>query len=117
MIETYSKGEIVGVKEPGLLDSSVNRPVQTMFGDLLYTDVFQQATALFESLAKNHVFHNANKRTAFASMIYFLLINEHVCIMNEQKASDLTVDFVTGKFTFEEAVGIIQVHSYKKIIA
>jgi death on curing protein len=32
MIESYSKGELVGVKEPNLLDSAINRPLATMFG-------------------------------------------------------------------------------------
>ena len=40
-------------------------------------------------------------------MTYFLFINGHVCVMNEKHAADLTVDFVTGRITFEETVGII----------
>lgn len=41
LIERYSKGEMVGVKEPNLLDSAINRPFQTMFGDSLYKDIFE----------------------------------------------------------------------------
>lgn len=114
MIQKYSKGEKVGVKEPALLDSAVNRPLQTMFGEALYKDVFDKATALFESISKNHAFYNANKRTGFACMTYFLFINGHVCVMNEKKAADLTVDFVVGKLTFEEVAKIIKEHSYRK---
>ncbi|WP_273130486.1 type II toxin-antitoxin system death-on-curing family toxin [Bacillus weihaiensis] len=114
LIERYSEGEMVGVKEPNLLDSAINRPFQTMFGDSLYKDIFEKAVALFESIAKNHVFHNANKRTAFACMTYFLFINGHVCVMNEKHAADLTVDFVTGRITFEETVGIIRKNTYHK---
>jgi death on curing protein len=116
MIETYSKGELVGVKEPNLLDSAINRPLATMFGKSLYEDIFEKAVALFESLAKNHVFHNANKRTAFACMTYFLFINGHVCVMNESRAADLTVDFVNGKIQFKEVVAEIKKHSYRKSI-
>lgn len=116
MIETYSKGEIIGVKEPGLLDSAINRPVATMFGNSLYGDIFEKAVALFESLAKNHVFHNANKRTAFACMTYFLFINGHVCVMSESRAADLTVDFVKGNIQFLEVVLEIKKHSYRKSI-
>jgi death on curing protein len=116
MIETYSKGELVGVKEPNLLDSAINRPLATMFGKPLYEDIFEKAIALFESIAKNHVFHNANKRTAFACMTYFLFINGHVCVMNESKAADLTVDFVTGKIQIKEVEKEIRKHSYRKSI-
>lgn len=116
MIETYSKGELVGVKEPNLLDSAINRPLATMFGKSLYEDIFEKAVALFESLAKNHVFHNGNKRTAFACMTYFLFINGHVCVMNESRAADLIVDFVNGKIQFQEVVTEIKKHSYRKSI-
>ena len=114
MISVYSEGEMVGVKNPSLLDSALNRPFQTMFGDFLYKDIFEKAVALFESIAKNHCFQNGNKRTAFACMTYFLFINGHVCVMNEYKASDLTVDFVNKKFSFEEVVQIVKKHSYHR---
>ncbi|WP_412998577.1 Fic family protein [Neobacillus sp. 3P2-tot-E-2] len=52
--------------------------------------MFEKAVALFEPLAKNHVFHNGNKRTAFAYMTNLLFINDHVCVMNERRAADLT---------------------------
>jgi death-on-curing protein len=98
----------------GLLDSVLNRPFQTMFGESLYPDIFEKAIALYESLAKNHCFFNANKRTAFASMAYFLFINGHICVMNEIDASDLTVNFVTGKIGFEEVVKVVKSKSYHK---
>ena len=114
MIETYSPGEMIGVKESTLLDSAIHRPLQTMFGESLYKDIFEKAAALFESLAKNHVFFNANNRTAFACMTFFLFINGHICVLNEEKAADIPVDFVTGKITFDELVSIIRQHSYRK---
>ncbi|OXS78104.1 type II toxin-antitoxin system death-on-curing family toxin [Domibacillus enclensis] len=114
LIEEYSKGEMKGVKEPALLDSAIERPFQTMFGESLYQDIFEKSTALFESLAKNHVFYNANKRTAFACMTYFLFINGRICVMNEQQASDMTVNFVTGELKFEEVVQLIKNNSYQK---
>ena len=114
MIQLYSQGEMVGVKEESLLDSAIHRPLQTMFEESLYKDIFEKATALFESIAKNHVFYNANKRTAFACMAYFLFVNGHVLVMNEEKASDLTVGFVVGDISFEEVVAILKQHSYRK---
>lgn len=114
LIQNYSQGEMIGVKEKELLDSALNRPFQTMFGESLYKDIFEKAIALFESVAKNHCFYNGNKRTAFACMTYFLFINGHVCVINEQKAADLTVDFVIGKLSFEEVVKVVKSHSYHK---
>ena len=76
LIETFSPKELLGVKEPNLLNSAVCRPFQTMFSASLYPDIFEKAVALFESLAKNHPFYNGNKRTAFGAMNYFLYIND-----------------------------------------
>lgn len=112
MIAQYSPGEMVGIKEPELLNSAIERPFQTMFGDALYGDTFEKATALFESLAKNHVFFNANKRTAFACTVYFLFINGHLCTLPEPKGADLTVDFVTKKQTFDEVAEVLRTHSH-----
>jgi len=56
-----------------------------MFGEYLYNDVFEKAVALYESLAKNHVFYNANKRTVFACMAYYLFERGYVCVLSEKK--------------------------------
>ena len=114
LIETFSPEEIQGVKEPKLLDSALNRPFQTMFAMSLYPDIFEKAVALFESLAKNHPFHNGNKRTAFCAMTYFLYLNDHVCYMNNEDGADLTVDFVVGKLGFKDVVEIIKGKTYRR---
>lgn len=114
MIAEYSPGEMVGIKEPELLNSAIERPFQTMFGDPLYPDIFTKATALFESLAKNHVFFNGNKRSAFACMTYFLFINGYICLVNEKEGADLTVEFVTKDRSFEDIVQLLKENSYGK---
>lgn len=59
------------IKDVNLLDSAVNRPKQSAFGEDVYITICEKASALFHSLALNHAFHNANKRTAFTSMVQF----------------------------------------------
>lgn len=51
-IRLYSPQEPVGVKDPGLLDSAINRPKQTVFGNDAYPSIYEKAAALFESIAK-----------------------------------------------------------------
>ena len=114
LIETFSPKEMHGVKEPNGLDSALNRPFQTMFAMSLYPDIFEKAVALFESLAKNHPFHNGNKRTAFCAMTYFLYLNDHVCYMNNKDGADLTVDFVVGKLGFNDVVEIVKGKTYRR---
>ncbi|MCI1880795.1 MAG: type II toxin-antitoxin system death-on-curing family toxin [Sporolactobacillus sp.] len=67
--------EMIGVKEANLLNSAVQRPQQSAFGQDAYPTIYEKAAALFQSLAQNHPFYNANKRTAFVSMAVFLALN------------------------------------------
>lgn len=60
-IRLYSPDEILGVKDSNLLDSALNRPKRSVFREDAYPSIYEKSTALFESLAKNDTFHNANK--------------------------------------------------------
>ncbi|PWA13237.1 type II toxin-antitoxin system death-on-curing family toxin [Pueribacillus theae] len=110
-IRLYSPDEPMGVKDPNLLDSALNRPKQSVLGEDAYPSIYEKAAALFESLAKNHAFHNANKRTALASLIVFLKINHYSWVMGIEEEQDFTVDVVNNKYAFEEIVSIIESHT------
>ncbi len=63
-------GGAEGVRDFGLIESALLRP-QTGY----YSDLVEQAAALWESLAMNHGFIDGNKRVAFACMDIFLGLN------------------------------------------
>src|SRR5690625_4765535 len=105
-IKVYSHKEQIGVKEPGLLDTALNRPMQTLFKKDAYPTIFKKAAALTESLAKNHPFYNANKRTALASLIIFLKLNGYEWTMDVIKEQDFIVNVVTNKYEFIEITKI-----------
>lgn len=113
LIRLYSPQEQMGVKDPGLLDSALNRPKQTIFGRDAYPTIYEKAAALFESLAKNHAFHNANKRTALASLILFLKINHYRWTMGVEEEENFTVDIVNHQYTFQEMASTIQEYTAK----
>lgn len=110
MIQRYSPGEHIGVKEPRLLESAVHRPQSSVFGEEAYPTIFEKAAALFESLGQNHPFHNANKRTAFTALVIFLRYNGQHFKMDTKKAEDFTVDMVNHRFERQEAAAIIEAH-------
>ena len=56
--------------EEALLDSALNNPRQSY-----YPTFVKKAAALYYSLIKNHPFKNGNKRTATATLLVFLFIN------------------------------------------
>ncbi len=59
-----------GVRDKGLLESTLFRP-QTGY----YEDLAEMAAALFESLLLNHAFIDGNKRVAFFATDVFLRLN------------------------------------------
>jgi death-on-curing protein len=69
-IEEY--GGVHGIRDNGLLESAVFLP-QSGY----YNSIQEEAAALMESLNNNHPFLDGNKRTAFASVHTFLLVNNY----------------------------------------
>lgn len=101
------------------MDSAINRPKQSAFEEDVYTTVIEKASALFHSLALNHAFLNANKRTAFTSMVQFLKYNGYTFIMDLDLAENFVVDVVKPKYNFDEELGgpaFIQINFSRKIL-
>lgn len=111
MIQKYSVGEQIGVKNPSLLESAVFRSQSSAFGENAYPSVYDKAAALFESLGQNHPFQNANKRTAFTALVIFLRYNGLRFVMDTKTAEDFTVDMVNHIYSFDELATIIRQHS------
>lgn len=63
-----------GVRNSGLLESALNRPVnQWAYG---HRDLGALAAAYAFGLARNHAFVDGNKRIAFQAMMIFLRLND-----------------------------------------
>lgn len=71
-------GGSMGVRDIGLLESAVGRPLASFDGKDLYPDIFYKSAALLQSLLKNHPFVDGNKRTALSSAGLFLRINGYI---------------------------------------
>ncbi len=62
-----------GLRDAGLLDSALNRPLNlATYGE---PDVAALAASYAVGLSKNHPFVDGNKRTAFVAMELFLALN------------------------------------------
>jgi len=107
-IQKGSPKEIIGVKDPGMLNSAVFRPQQSAYEVDAYGNLFEKVAALFESIAKNHCFYNANKRTAFLSLLQVLAYNGYLLKMTELEAADFVVDVVNNKYSFKEITEVIK---------
>ncbi|MEQ1950766.1 type II toxin-antitoxin system death-on-curing family toxin [Mesorhizobium sp. CN2-181] len=66
-------GGAAGVRDEGMLDSALNRPLlKQAYGD---PDLCELAAAYLFGIAKNHPFVDGNKRTALAAADTFLFFN------------------------------------------
>lgn len=68
LIEAF--GGTRGIRDLGLIEAALIRP-QTGY----YSDLLEEAAALWESLAMNHGFIDGNKRVAYACLEIFLQSN------------------------------------------
>lgn len=88
-------GGLGGVRDMGLLRSALGRPENL----LLYEKptIFDLAAAYAHGLAKNHPFHDGNKRTALMAAYTFLGRNGHELTATEESAVIATRDLAAGK--------------------
>ena len=114
LTERYSPMQIKGIKEPVLLDTAVNRPMQDTNGKEPYPDIISKAAALFESIIQNQCFHNANKRTAFVAVRQFLSYNGYDLIVGQQDIVNFVVETAGSNYTFDEVVSFIRNNSSPK---
>ena len=69
-------GGVQGLKDEGLLHSALGRAVNKLaYAEPGSLDLFDLAAAYAFSLASNHAFNDANKRTAWACCVLFLKVN------------------------------------------
>ncbi|MGW3651738.1 type II toxin-antitoxin system death-on-curing family toxin [Streptomyces sp. NPDC000878] len=95
----------VAVRDLGLLSSAVHRPRSQMFGVEAYTDLFEKAAALLQSLAVNHPLVDGNKRMAWMSTVVFLDFNgTEMLDVDQDEAYKLVIEVAAGTL---EDVGLI----------
>ena len=63
----------IGPKDLNLLHSTMSRQNSSYGNVTKWNGDFQICATLFWGLIKNHAFHDANKRTAFLTLLYHLL--------------------------------------------
>jgi len=104
-IERY--GGSHGIRDPGSLEAALYRP-QTGY----YSDLIEEAAALWESLSQNHAFIDGNKRTAFAATYTFLVINgARLTAGAEDTYTFVAALYEANQFSFESLVRWLRSHA------
>jgi len=104
LIEKF--GGTPGLRDMGLLESTLFRP-QTGY----YSDLAHMSAALFESLIINYAFVDGNKRAAFFICDIFLRINGWKLAVEPDAAYTFIIDSLeNGSCNFDHLLPWIQQH-------
>jgi death-on-curing protein len=93
MIRTLGVGPI---RDLGLLDSAVNRPRSSAFGEDAYETLDLKAAALLHSMTKNHALVDGNKRLAWLSTAVFCDLNGFAPDLKDDDAYQLVWDIASS---------------------
>jgi death-on-curing protein len=84
------------IRDLGLLDSAVNRPRSSAFGEDAYETLGLKAAALLHSMTKNHALVDGNKRLAWLSTVVFCDLNGFAPDLNDDDAYQLVLDIASS---------------------
>jgi death on curing protein len=84
------------IRDLGLLDSAVNRPKSSAFGEDAYETLGLKAAALLHSVTKNHALVDGNKRLAWLSTVVFCDLNGFEPDLTDDDAYQLVWDIASA---------------------
>ena len=108
LIEKF--GGAKGLRDKGLLESSLNRPYQTFDGQELYPTPVDKAAAIFESIITNHPFIDGHKRTAYVLMRLMLNSYNMDISLGQDYKYDFVIKAASGQVTFDQIRDWINKH-------
>ncbi len=98
------------VRDVGLLQSSLARPNTTLYGADAYPSLDLKAAALMHSIVTSHPLIDGNKRTAWALMITFVLLNGFEVVAETDDAFDFVLGVATDARDLDSIASWIAAH-------
>lgn len=99
-----------GIRDWDLLQSALARPQATFASEDLYPNIFLKGAALLHSLLLNHPYIDGNKRTALASVEYFLHLNGRKIKAEQKEKVEFAMWIENKKPTIEQIAKWIKKH-------
>ena len=103
-------GGLDGVRDKGLVDSSLSSAFEVYFGVECYPTIEEKAARLCYSLIKNHAFLDGNKRIAVFAMLVFLELNGIILDCEDAEIVDLGLGAAASELDYEDILEFIQSH-------
>ena len=105
-----SFGGSYGLRDEGLLDSSLATPFQTFEGQSATPSIQQKAARLGFGLIMNHPFVDGNKRLGAHTMLTILAMNGIELTYTQRELYETVLQVADGKLAFEELLRWILDH-------
>jgi death-on-curing protein len=103
-------GGDAAVRYPGLLESAVMMSASRFSGEYIHESILDMGAAYLFHICKNHAFMVGNKRTALASAVIFIQLNNKQLIATDDELERLTVGVAEGSLTKNEAIEFFRKH-------
>ena len=105
----FEHGGTAGIRDEGLLDSALARPLNLQrYGK---PSLFELAAAYAYGIAKNHPFIDGNKRAAFLTTYIFLQINGYELSASEADATVQTLALAAGEVSEKDYAQWLKLNS------
>jgi death-on-curing protein len=108
LIKEYGGG--IGVRDIGLIESALHRPLASFERHLQYQTPFQRAGVLWSGLIRNHGFVDANKRTATAAMARWLLAEGYRLRSGQAELVEMAVAIANKQYELDQIAAWIREH-------
>lgn len=115
VIELHSRliqatGGLDGVRDAGLIESSLSSVFSTYFGIEKYPSIEEKAARLCYSLVNNHAFLDGNKRIGVYVMIIFLELNGIVLHQTDEEIVNLGLGVASSELDYNAILEYIRSH-------
>jgi death-on-curing protein len=108
-LQLAEHGGGTGLRDMGLLDSALARPINHAgYGD---PDTATLGAVYALGIARNHPFIDGNKRTAFAALVLFLSLNGVEFEPPEVEAVMMMLRMAAGEMTDEDFMAWVRSHA------
>ncbi len=104
-------GGHIGVRDNGLIESALARPLASFEGRDLYPDPFLRSAVLWLGLIKNHGFVDANKRTSTMAMQRWLYREGFDLIVAHADLVEMAVRIANSGIGIEELATWLEDHA------
>ncbi|HFU3943062.1 TPA: type II toxin-antitoxin system death-on-curing family toxin [Streptococcus suis] len=103
-------GVLDGVRDVGLIESSLSSAFSTYFGVEKYPSIEEEAARLCYLLVNNHAFLDGNKRIGVFVMIIFLELNDIVLNQTDEEVVKLGLGVASSELDYDAILEYIRNH-------